>query len=69
MIEVHKRMIVSPQDWVNEYHRIYIREMRNKTKRYFNMVNQGQILARDINEKRLFNATDLHYIKEMQKKL
>jgi len=46
-----------------EYSAIGMRETRYWTLDYFKLVNKWAIRIRDIDEGKLFNATDLHYIK------
>jgi len=52
--------------WTKEYHTISNRERRNKTITYFNRWNRYLIRAKDIEENRLFNISDLHYIFQNQ---
>jgi len=65
-MDIYKRFIVKNKDPL--YYTIINREQRYKTHNYFHQVNRWEILPRWIKEKRLFNASDLEYIKEIVKK-
>ena len=56
------------KNWDPEYMAIWNREKRYWTLQYFNQYNKWEIIPRHLKEKKLFNATDLYYLKEMNKK-
>jgi len=66
MVKTENTLIHYKQKW---YHTVYMREKRYKTLRYFDMFNKWQIYPRHLNESKIFNATDLYYIKEINKKV
>ncbi len=60
------RKIIYKND--KHYGAILMREYRYKTNDYFHQFNKWEIPSIWVDEKKLFNATDLHYISKMNKK-
>lgn len=51
------------------YYTTYMREKRNKTLTYFKKWNRWRVQGKDIEEDKIFNYTDLYYIKTMSNRI